>query len=223
MKLTTIFIGQSVRIMRLLEPVGGIFAPDLTKTIQERYRFVTVPKSLAEFDKTKGITFGHGVFNTSGINTKNLTSRRNIVINKFQIYHNGLVAETQSYVEDAELFLDDAIEWAIQTFGVTVAKNEPILKGFLSNIEIELDSPFTKTQVKAYEHISKFLASKLGSYGQESPKFEQVGFALHTDLAKQKIPAATNFKLERREGSPHSSNLYFSTAPLKTQDHLDLL
>ena len=152
-----------------------------------------------------------------------MSANRSIVISKFQIYQNGILAEAQSYVEDCELFLDDVIGMAVEKLGVTIVKDEPIRNGFLSNIEVEAENPFTKTRVKSFEQISKFLISRLKLYGNEVPGYEQSGFTLHFDITNRVAPIPTNFKLERRDGSPYSSNLYFCSAPLKTQDQLDLL
>ena len=49
------------------------------------------------------------------------------------------------------------------------------------------------------------------------------GIGLHNDVPDGGMYKTSKFIFERREGEPFSRNLYFSTAPLRTKDHLELL
>ena len=221
MRLKGILLGQSVRFLGLLEPHGGIYAPDFLKAIQEQYSFVTVPKSLEEFDRNKGINFGHGKFTLPG--GEKLAALRSIVIDRLQIYVNGIVAETRGSVEDVDLFVDDLIEWSIRTFGTQIDPSVPIVSRYLSNVEVEMQNPLVKFRQQGLELIAKSLSKKFTAYGVEVPLFELTRFTLHTDSTALKVPNPTQFRLERREGFEFGANVFFSSAALKTGDHLELL
>lgn len=221
MKLKTILLGQSVRFIVLREPTGGIFAPDFLKLTQTEFKFVTIPKSIAEMDRSKGINFEHGLFQLPK-NTGRDTAGKSVVIDKLQVFTNGLLAETRSYSEDADLILDSFIEWSKRVLGIVQDQTQPVSGVLLSNIEVEMKNPFDK-QAKAYSRLTRSIASSLRDYGFSVPEYEQIGFELHIDKAGLTAPIPTSFKLERRAETPFSSNTYFSSAPMKTKDHLELL
>jgi hypothetical protein len=214
MKLKNVLVGQSVRFIRLLEPLGGIYIPDFIKAMQDEYKFVTIPKTLAEFDRTKGIRFEHGLFKKED---------KNIVLDRLQIYDNGIVIETRAYAEEADLFLNDMISWAIRVLGIRHDSDTRVARAYLSNIEVEMKNPFPAARSKVTDAISKMLSKRLSEYGIKAEPYEEVGFTMYVDTLDLKAPFPTNFKLERREGFGFGSNVFFSSAPLKTEDHLDLL
>lgn len=221
MKLKNIIAGQAVRFIRLHEPIGGIYIPDLVKAIQGEYKFLTSPKSLADFDRNKGIVFENGVFKIPA--KKKETEERSIVLDRLHIYNNGLMIETRGYVEDAEHFLDHLIEWSIRVLGVRLDTDSPIASTFLSNLEVQMDNPLTAFQTKATAAVSKILAKQLSDYGLKVAPYEQVGLSMYVDVANLKAPYPGNFRLDRRDGVAFDANVFFSSAPLRTQDHLDLL
>ena len=221
MKLKDILLGQSIRLIRLLQPVGGLYIPDFIKLVQNEFKFVTVPKSLADCDLNKGITFEHGLFNVYGKRKPSVS--RSVVIDRFQIFSNGLLAEARSYVEDVDSFLEEVIAWSIRVLGVRHDTEALTASTYVSNVEVEMSNPFALFHAKAYEGLAKALSKRFSEYGLKVAPYGQIGFALHADTVGLKAPFPTNFRIERREGFEFSSNVYFSTAPLKTQHHLDLL
>lgn len=217
MKLISILLGQSIQLIKANPPTGGIYMPDAVKALQQRYRFVQIPTTLNEFDPSKGITFNHGKF----VLKKSLGPKE-IVIDTFQIFNNGVLVNTTSYAEDADVFLDDVIKWTVETFGSEIYPDQPIKKLYTSQVEVMLDNQpgiyLPKSNI-----IGKEIVDLLNGYGHKSLPFEVSSLTMHFDITQMKIPTVGPFVLSRREGHPYSSNIFFSQAPLKTSDHLALL
>lgn len=216
MKLVDVILGRSMRLMKVVSP--AVYIPDSVRAVQERYRFLQGPKTLEEFDASKGISFQHGTFTLPKSYLSKEKSRDHVVIDRFQVYTNGLLVETRGFTEEGDLFLDDVIQWASQQFAVAIYPGVPVTRAYLTNLEIEFPDaefpsfPFTKT-----------LDAFLKSYGQPSGAFSAVGFNFHCDFLQMPPPVPSAFQISRREGVPYTSNLYLSSAPLSTRDHLTLL
>lgn len=213
MKLREILVGQAIRFIRLQEPIGGIYIPEFVKAVQEQYKFVTVPKALADFDRAKGIKFEHGYF---------MLEDRKIVLDRVDIFNNGISVGTRAYTEDVDQFLDSVIEWSTKVMGMRQDASSPTEKLFLSNVEVEMKNVLS-TRSKFSDAVSKALAKQLSEYGIQAKPFETIGITMHFDSLNLSPPIATNFKLERREGHEFGKDVFFSSAPLKTKDHLELL
>lgn len=191
--------------------------PKIVKGLKDRYEFFQVPTTMAEYDFTKGITFYQGRYTI-----KRSSGPQEIVINNFQVFNDGLVVNTTAYAEDADLFLDDVIEWTSKTFGTTIDKNLPVHKLYTSNIEFHSDFSLNMYFPQAPK-IGKQITDLLESYGQKPLPFEVSSFFLHLDTTQMKTPITTAFSVARREKMPFNSNIYFASAPLKTADLLTLL
>ena len=63
----------------------------------------------------------------------------------------------------------------------------------------------------------------VASYGQQVPSFEATTLAFQCDLSKVENINPEMFTFERRAEKPFDSGLFYSAAPLKTADHLELL
>ncbi len=222
MKLVSIVLGQAVRLFRVSNPIGGTYLPDVVTAFRERYGFLEVPTKVAEYDASKGVTFGHGKFKVRSRKSPQGRVSEEIVIDSFQVFNDGLVVNTKAFVEDAELFLDDVIVWVTQTFGYNILDDPPVQRTYISQIEVA----FPGSLLPLFDKIgilNKRITTALTSYGKVPPSYEVSGFILHCDTTKVLPPIPTGFTFERRAQHPYTSNLYFSSAPLKTSDHLKVL
>lgn len=223
MELIAIVLGQAVRLFKASDPIGGTYLPDLVTGFKERYGFLETPISLQEYDATKGITFQHGKFQVPPRNLPDGRAYNEIVIESFQIFNDGLVVGTKAFAEDADLFLDDVIQWAKSKYRASIFEHTPMKCAYNSNLEVSCSKPLT-TLIDKISRLNKQVTTAITSYGSTTPpSFQISGFTLHCDLTSIEPPRPSAFTFERRAGEPYSSNLYFSTAPLKTEDHLKLL
>lgn len=210
MKLQEIHFSQSIRLLSTASPTrGNIYGVALLRTFEERYGFLQGPRNVSDFDPTKGILFLHGFFGD------------NIVIDRFQIFNDGVVCETRAPVEQADAFIEDALKWAAEKVNLEVG----VEKGRIYNSHIVVHS---SVQIeKKFELFSEFgsrLAKAIASYGgQNLTDFKLAGLRFFYDGSSLLTPKPTPFLFERRDGQPHDSGLYYSTAPLRTEDHLTLL
>jgi len=67
------------------------------------------------------------------------------------------------------------------------------------------------------------ISSLLKGYGQQVDDYRFSGFKMHYDQIGKSGLQAPEFIFERRAGELHASNIYFSSAPIETKEHLELL
>jgi hypothetical protein len=184
---------------------------------QERYGFLRVPTKLEDFDEGKGIKLEHGKFTVTRQGTPT-----DIVIDSFVVYTNGIVADTRSFTDEADAFLDDAIQFAMESFKLTLPEKQRIEKVYLSNLEVVLNKP-TDAYFGPAAMLSNEIQKCLESYALKSIPYTLTGTTFFMDKTKIHNTVLTPFSIDRREGLSFDENIYFSSAPLKTQDHVTIL
>lgn len=203
MKLNKVLFSQVIRLLKISGPGGSsIYGLNLTKACEARYGFLEAPRVLADYDLSKGITFIHGYFH------------QRFVIDKFQVFANGILVEAKVGTYECEEFLDDVIEWVTAHGGIEIDASET--KSFyVSQVEVELIAPLSESFSK-FRDFGHEVSDVMRSYGHILPDMEVSALALSSDPVAQ-------FKIERREGAAPNARLYFCAAPLRTSDHLGLL
>ena len=220
MKLVSVLNGQAIRFIRMKEPIGGIYLLDEIDALKKQYGFLGMPDSLEDCDISKGVTFEHGKL---AVNRRGESGQKEILIKKLQVYTSGVLVQTKSSVEDAEAIIDDLGRWAVQTLGYQIPQNQIIKCGRLSEVEVELD-PRLNTMFGVLKPFTERLNELLDEETIfDLPEFGVSSFSLHCDTTKTELPTPSSFIIEKRVGEPYSSNLYFSSAPLTTRNHLILL
>ena len=211
MRNVTITISQAARFVRFQAPRGGnVHVLSLIRGLQGRYGFLQAPSKLEEYNYATGITFLQGDF------------REQFSIDRFQVFENGLAAMA-SKVDTAALdeFIDDVISWARDDMGVK--QDTPKARSYLSNLEFESDFSLDHC-FGLMADVGRAVSSTVAGYG-----FENVGqyglssIAFNYDTTLSMPPHATSFSFERRAGRRFSENVYFSSAPLSTADHIEIL
>lgn len=202
MELSSIILSQAIRLGKVTGIGGGvIYGLNLSKACEERYGFLQAPRVLADYDLNKGITFLHGYFDKA-------------VIDKLQVFPNGILVEAQVDTDRCDRFLDDVLKWVTERGGIEFTQPDSIIKAYLSQLEVKsdvsLESYFQLTD------LGKHIADILRGYGQTTSDYVPSGLSLGAQ------PSDTlGFKFEGREGAP--PGLFFSQARLRTKDHLSAL
>ncbi|MCR6646484.1 MAG: hypothetical protein NVV62_19195 [Terricaulis sp.] len=154
------------------------------------------------------ITFLHGVFNGTAID-------------KFEIYNDGVIVSGASNTRVFDAFLDDLFSWIGPELGLTEV---PQLKhgriyesAVVAELAINADkiAPWSKA-------LRKLIGDKWEDAGRPKFEFEFSQLRFGPDPHERSF-APINFSLERRAGIPFDQNIYFSTAPLRTDDHVEAL
>ena len=211
MKLIRIQLSQAARIIAFGNDRGGVYWPDAIAALQTRYGFLEVPKVLRELDAGKGVTFRHGKFQSGD---------SPVVVDLFQYFPSGIVAQSSATVESTELFLSDLIEFVTSEFDLqtdTQFKNNFVESKIVVKSEINLDA-----LLSVQSTILDFINSETESRGF-SNRFVTTGFEIGYDPVAHSRPVLSTFSLHRRINEQFDQNLYYSRAPLTTAAHLSLL
>jgi hypothetical protein len=203
MKVTNILLGQVVRLAKVSGAGGGnIYGLNLARACEERYGFLQSPHTLPDYDLAKGVTFLHGYF------------QRKFVIDRFQVFNNGLLVEAKLDTDHCEEFLDDVMEW-VRGRGIEIDEDPSAPRFFLSQLEIDPEVVLSSA-FRSLTEFGRVVADILRGYNQITSDWELAGISFGGAGSGQ----ASAYKFERREGSP---NLFFGSAVLKTSDHVKTL
>jgi hypothetical protein len=192
---------------------------DVIPALSTRYQFVEAPTTLKDYTTTeKAVEFGHGKLPLKIKGKK----QEYILIQKLQIFSDGIVTQTSAGSEFADIMLDDVLNWFKKEYALEIVSESLDQRAYVSHVEVELSINLDRLVAPA-----DFIVGELGklfkAYKQDLPPYEVTSFALNYDLLKHRLPQPAAFQLERRGKQPFESNFYFSAAPLRTPDHLKLL
>lgn len=227
MKLVSVLLGQTVQLMTTSVPSGSFYMPEAVSALKKRYGFVDTPTTLQDYDPNKGIAFRHGKFPITRSAILGESAPREILIDLFQVFGNGFRVDTRVYIEYVDTFVEDVLKWAAESFGLKILQEHPVLSFYLSQVEVKSDIALG-TLFNMFNPLAEITKDLFRKYGYEShglvyPPFEVSGLVLNTDLTQVRFPLLSPLTFERRVQQPYTSNLYYSTAPLKTLDHLEVL
>ena len=190
-------------------PIEGYYIPDVTRLVSERYGFGQIPS--IEDIKTKGAIFQSG---------RLISGTKKINIIDMGFFNDGIYATAQDTTK-AEFIIDDLIAWAEQAIGLRPSiTNMP--RKYENAVVVEFEAEIEKRLDVFNELIRSYNGVLSSLYNQPiSTSFYRIDFAL--DPTEVNLSVNTRFTIERRLGSPFSSNRYHCIAPLKTEMHIELL
>jgi len=207
MRLSKILLGQAIRLATGVgDPKAPFHGGNVHRAFEARYGFFQGPRVLEDFDPAKGITYSRGIFEGS-------------IIDKCQVFSNGIIVNTQAATEVADRFIDDAIRWIGNEPGISITEGA---RAYLSEMEVYCDYPLSKALAR-FESFGKLLGDTTASYGQNSSEYKLSGLHFFADVATFPTPKPVAFIFDRRTDQPWDSGLYFASAPLRTSDHLKFL
>lgn len=208
MELKNILLSQAIRFIAETEPPIERRSPvPLINGIREKYGFIQVPLTVDDLDFKKGVTFLQGYY-------------KGKIINKLQIYENGLLCEANEDNSLIDEFLGELFAWAKHVHKLPM--RETGVRAYLSQMEvisaIDIGAVFSKVAP-----IGGLLAEALKAYGQPVQEYKISGLKMHYDSMALPVPRAPEFAFERRAGELYSANEFFTSAPVRTGDHLQIL
>lgn len=202
---------ENTRITYLLQvfrAAGISYQPELVQKLIQRYSFVKFP-SLEELLKNERI-FRVGKF-------------RDIQITDFGIYSDGIIVASAADSNILDEFIDDLVNWARDELGVVYAAGTKQEKSYESFLVVKSSADL----------LNAFAPSKdaLAAINRAFNTDRYVGGPLditgviagldETSFEGTKKPL--KFILDRRSGVAFGEGVFYSQAPLRTQDHLDVL
>jgi hypothetical protein len=216
MRLSKILLTQTIRLMSATpeqesapppETRPRVHIVDFVQKLEHRYKFLQAPRTVPEYDFGAGIKFFKGTFNERSF------------IERLEIYNNGILCETTTSTEEMDQFLDNLMTWAIDEFGW---QSPTGARWYVSNVEVHADINIAE-KFREFADIGQRITEILHTYGQQPPAFSVAQIGLHGDVTKVPFPAPRPFLFERRAAVPYSAGFYFSSAPLTTAHHLEIL
>ncbi len=209
MQLKNILVSKTIRFVRGHSLSGGFFLPDLSLFMKEKYRFVEVPTKLQEFDSVRGVKFLHGQY-------------KDVIINALEIYDNGLSVSTRVNTNYGDQLIDEVLDDAITKFGFEPENIPNLRKGYVSTLEIKLDKDISKP-FKQFSDAYNIINKNLSQHSDGILPVSMNGFIIGCDLTQCHHLKPQKFTLERRDEREFGENLYFSTSPLPTDAHLEVI
>jgi hypothetical protein len=196
--------GQSLQLVVLDEvrPLrGGVFLPDLSALIIQRYRFMGTPEKVPPGQPVK---FHTGIFPGAPI-----------PIEELGIYNDGIII-TSTTTDDADVIMDDFLAWITEQYRL----REPttiIPRTYQSTIIVSLNGPLNRF-INNFQKAGNLLSEAFGAPSPLSVTRLAVG-----PQPPGQYPFQTTWTIEARVAQPFVPNRYMSLAPLPTAAHVALL
>lgn len=215
--------------MKLLGPLHGFVA---FKEFPEEYQPET-PAPLTDVVNSIRSTYQftvYPIFNPAGIpetftfaNGRFLDGDKTFAIGQLVMAPNADIAVTIS-TEQAERVLEHLMDLLDTNFGYRL-RQAKIVKSFLSNIVVTFDRGLEE-YIRQFEHmadiINRFRLPERREFAIKRLAFGDSPEPV-TGVDIMAMIERGDFTIERRAGRPFGENRYFSSAPLRTQDHIRVL
>jgi len=197
-------------------PQRGVLQNDLVQYVGDMYGFSVRPiiPPNAPPQAFPILTFQQGRFlNKDGM----------FPVQQLIIYQNGDVVSAID-TEIAEVILDDYISTLDNNFGYRYA-NKPQKRYYLSTIVVEFERDIGR-QIDGLRKIGEILTREIPREGRPFDTKRLLfgyGDAFNVVLSSPEVIERADFTIERRGGEPSERNRYFSSAPVRTRDHVRIL
>jgi hypothetical protein len=208
MKLLAIEISRLTALFNVTRLKGQSYMPLIAAALVERYSFAGSPASFSELTADR-VDFNHGLFDGSAID-------------KLEVYGDGVIVSSRSNTDLLDNFMHDLLSWISSEYGIEIVptrKNDRIHE---SQLVVSAHESILEP-LSSLELISELISSLVKeNYGLEL-KFRSLGYSLSTDPTKSAEIRPAAFRLERRLAAEFELNQFYSIAPLRTSQHLEVL
>jgi hypothetical protein len=214
MKLLHVATARTIWLLTLLDlnPRGQAFTQETIDKISERYKFKAPPTIAAALEaqkKNEPIYFAAGEFmSKSGVN----------VVVDLKVYNDGFLADCRSSTKDSDMFLADLFAWLPSGLGLPKTEVPIRKKMYVSELHVESKQHLMMINPKL-ANLTRLLATRVPPGAATSYEFTTIGFATDPKDGKPLV----DFKFERLMNTPFAEHRYYSSAPVHTDDHLELL
>jgi hypothetical protein len=181
---------------------------ELAAAFAQRYSFAAAPTKVEDFISNKTV-FSLGKFQENGIDN-------------LEVFSDGIVVAAKISSEKLDAFIEDVFKWTDEVFGLERIKTHTVEKVYESHLVVRTDKKIFSFLNKL-SNIQIELQNKLNESSGIDVKFDQFGFTLAADNSLIGSMKPVTFRLERKLDASFASDLFFSSAPLKTVDHIALL
>ena len=208
MKLLEIEMSRVTALFRMTRRSGQPYLPHIVAQVAERYRFGSSPHSIDEQGGNRA-EFRHGLFEGNAIEA-------------LEIYNDGIIVKSRSDTDFIDEFIVDFVAWLEGDHGYSMIETHTVSRMYDSTLLIETDrdvfQPF-----EAYAEILKMIEKALQDSSGLEIAYQNFGLTLSADQTRNSALKPAPFRFERKEGIEFSRHQFYSTAPLKTKQHLGIL
>ena len=208
MKVLAIEMSRVTSLFQTARRSGQLYLPHVFTQLADRYSFVGTPNSLEDVRGSKA-EFTHGLFD-------------GIAIETLELYNDGIIVTSRSDSELIDKFMNDLIPWIEESFGLSIIHTHKISKMYDSTLVVETERDVFKP-LSAYIGIKKMIEKALWNSSNLEITFENFGLSLSADQTQNPALKPTPFRFERKVGIEFSLNQYYTTAPLTTKQHVEIL
>ena len=210
MQLTSVLLARYFGLIQTgeLNLNGDLYYPEMIKALVAQYGFIKYPTDFDTLDESKGIEFIGG-----------RSGKR--VIEKLVILDSGIYLDTCANTATSQELWLELMEWAVQTLGATFEPGMVKRHVYVSNVTFHSEAPILAVN-PFLETIASVVTGEVEKNYKKRLAYESAGISIHFDMESTKLGTAA-FTVQRRDGVPFRENKYFSSAPLKTDLHLELL
>jgi len=187
-----------------LNPEGKSLYPVIPLLV-DLYKFKDYPKEETIPDYTKGIKFMDGQFKNEAGHVTGIN---------FEVYSDGVVAETRSSTKDSEAFLIEVSRRLSSDFGLPPYEKFAGRRNYISQIYFTTEKSLETINPKLKE-ILQYLTDTFS----ESFRVGALAFWPDQKLTRKPPP----FLFERVIDVPFSEKRYFSSCGLQTDEHMALI
>jgi hypothetical protein len=210
MRLASVLLARYFGLVQIgeLNLNGDLYYPELVKALVDRYGFIKHPTEFDSIDESKGVEFIGGK-----------SGKR--VIEKLVILDTGIYLDTVVNTATSQELWLELMEWAVQTLGATFQPDMVKRHVYVSHVTFQSDAPIMAVN-PILAKIANVVTGEVERNYKRRLEYEPAGFSIHFDMESTKLGTAP-FTVQRREGVPYSENKYYSSAPVQTDLHLELL
>jgi len=192
-----------------LDQRGKVFDPDFAQELVKRYKFQKFPKTVEDFDESKGVVFEEGKIG-------------NKVIQKLTLFHTVLVLDTRSSTDDSKQLLEEMLLWGAAKFGLNYNPGGIKRFAYVSDLTFYSDVPILGAACQPLLNLVAKTSDALTEVWQEPIVYHPANLSIgHDPLARKN--GIASFTITHRAESKWSENKYFSEAPLPTDMHIAFL
>lgn len=208
MELVTIDNSRLTVLVNVKRARGQLYLPDAMELLVERYGFVTYPK-IEDLVGTNVYEFKMGKFNGSAIDS-------------LTIYQDGISIVSGSDTTYLDNVYRDLVDFMSQSLNLELISTHKTERLYDSAIIVRTEGKILHLLDELAEVCTSMQRHLSDSTGT-NVEFLPFGLSLAADTAQIPGLKPSKFRLERREGIDFSFNQYFSSAPLRTKEHFEIL
>jgi len=187
--------------------LGEAHTPTLVRRLVEDFQFSRYPNDFSNPHQNSQ-TFEHGVLDEVAFD--------------LTIYNDGVMITSRSSTDSVIKIYENMMNWAKMEFSFSLHQTHSVSIMYESALTFKSEKNVL-APLDAYENAANQISKTLRLTSNWGVMFDNFGFALGADDSETRGLRPTMFRLERRAGLEFNSNLYFSTAPVRTQDHVKII